>query len=74
MSSSPPTYSIVKDPDLNECLEHETNALGDFGLFDLMRVSSLLILLVLLCVVLVLTIYLLLDFCKDACISNSVHC
>ena len=24
-------YSIVKDLDLNECSEHEADALGDFG-------------------------------------------
>ncbi|XP_050242330.1 NAD-dependent protein deacetylase HST1-like [Quercus robur] len=31
-------FSIVKDPDLDECLEHERDALGDSGLFDLMRI------------------------------------
>ena len=66
-------YSIVKDPDLDECLEHETNVLGDFGLFDLMRISSLVVLLVLSCVVLVLTVCLLPSFCTDVCTSNSVH-
>jgi len=66
-------YSIVKDPDLDECLEHEMNVLGDFGLFDLMRISSLVVLLVLSCVVLVLTICLLPSFCMDSCTSNSVH-
>ena len=32
-------YSIVKDADIDECSDHETEALGDSGLFDLMRVS-----------------------------------
>uniref|UniRef100_A0A7N2MAW6 Sodium/calcium exchanger membrane region domain-containing protein n=1 Tax=Quercus lobata TaxID=97700 RepID=A0A7N2MAW6_QUELO len=31
-------YSIVKDLDLEKCSEHKTEALGDFGLFDLIRV------------------------------------
>lgn len=33
--------SIIKDADLNECSEHETKSLGNFGLFDLTRVRSL---------------------------------
>lgn len=31
-------YSIVKDLDLKKHFEYETEGLGDFGLFDLMRV------------------------------------
>ena len=63
-------YSIIKDPDLDECSEHETDALGDSNLFDLMRVSILLVLFVLLCIVLVLIICFLPGFCKDACTPN----
>lgn len=32
------TRSIVQDVDLDEYSKHETNLLGDFGLFDMMRV------------------------------------
>ena len=31
--------SIVQDADLNECSEHKTDPLGDFGLHDMIRVS-----------------------------------
>ena len=31
--------SIVRDADLNECSEHETDPLGDSGLHDMIRVS-----------------------------------
>jgi len=31
--------SLVQDANLNECSEHETKALGDSSLFDMMRVS-----------------------------------
>lgn len=65
-------YSIVKDLDLNECSEHETDALGDFGLFDLMRVSILVVLFVLSCIVLVLIVCLLPSLCKDVCTPNLV--
>ena len=32
--------TLIHDVDLDECSEHETDALGDSGLFDLMRVSN----------------------------------
>ena len=32
--------SLVHDLDLDECLKHDTKALGDSGLFDMKRVSS----------------------------------
>ena len=32
------TRSIVRDADLDKCSDHETEPLGDFGLFDMMRV------------------------------------
>ena len=32
-------YYIVKDANIDECFDHETEALGDSDLFDLMRVS-----------------------------------
>ena len=64
------SYSIIKDLDLDECSEHETDALGDSNLFDLMRVSILLVLFVLSCIVMVLIICFLLGFCKDACTPN----
>ena len=32
-------YSIVKDADLDECSERETDTLGDSGLFHLIRVT-----------------------------------
>ena len=32
--------TLIHDVDLDECLKHETDALGDSGLFDLMRVSN----------------------------------
>ena len=67
-------YSIVKDPDLNECSEHETDALGDSNLFDLMRVSILVVLFVSSCIVLELIVCLLPGFCKDACIPNLICC
>lgn len=31
-------YSIVKDLDFSKCPKHKTEALGDFGHFDLIRV------------------------------------
>ena len=37
-------YSIVKDLDLDESSEYETDALGDSNLFYLMRVSILVVL------------------------------
>ena len=33
------TRSIVRDADLDKCLEHETNPLGDSGLHDMIRLS-----------------------------------
>ena len=30
--------SIIQDADLDECSEHKTDPLGDFGLHDMMRV------------------------------------
>ena len=32
--------SLIRDPDLDECSKHETEALGDSGLFDMKKVSS----------------------------------
>ena len=32
-------HSIIKDTDMDECGEHGTEDLGDFGFFDLARVS-----------------------------------
>ncbi|XP_065623903.1 uncharacterized protein LOC136065115 [Quercus suber] len=32
-------YSIIKDLDFSKCSEHKTEALGDFGHFDLIRAS-----------------------------------
>ena len=34
---------IVQDADLDECSEHETDPLGDSGLFDMMRVCCTII-------------------------------
>nr|POF02438.1 hypothetical protein CFP56_28048 [Quercus suber] len=31
------THSLVQDTNLNECSERETEALGDSGLFDMIR-------------------------------------
>ena len=35
--------SIVQDADLDECLEYETDPLGDSGLYDMMRVCCIFI-------------------------------
>ena len=35
------TQSIIKDVDLNEYSKHETESLGDAGLFDLTRVRHI---------------------------------
>ena len=32
-------HFIIRDVDLDKCLEHKTNPLGDSGLHDMMRVS-----------------------------------
>ena len=33
--------SIIRDAELDECSEHETDPLGDSGLHDMMKVNSL---------------------------------
>lgn len=59
-------YSIIKDLDLDKRSKHETEALGDFGLFDLMRVIILSCNFTLSCIVT------LLGFCKDTSTSSLV--
>nr|POE61312.1 hypothetical protein CFP56_51614 [Quercus suber] len=35
------TCSIIRDADLDKCLEHKTDPLGEFSLFDMMRACSI---------------------------------
>lgn len=35
------TCSIIRDADLDECLQHKTDPLGEFSIFDMMRACSI---------------------------------